>query len=462
MTNKDESALPEWTRIKADIADTDQDNVEEQRPVAPARPTKKPATPARTAVPGTTGGAVPGVPVTPPPAAAPIEATKPKPVTPAATPAPAPTTAPAPAPATPAYQQPAVTGRQTKKRSTPAAPPPGQPLWTEMPDSSRGLRGTAQVKRGGRWKVIAVRTTVWGAIGIVMLAGLASIVGPKAPNIAKLTSEVLASVGRPEGFPAEAGEQQAAAFLTTYMNINEAGYSARKEALARFFADGTIPTGLDMTVDDTQRVVAGPILAATPEAVDDTHVVYTFGVQIARGKDIDPQTGKPFKAPIWVYVSVPMVSDENGGVAVAAAPALVPAPAVANTVEPITLDNDEEVAKDAKKAIELYLGYWAKSSQDEMEPYLREDSTSTAKAGLGGSNVTFDAMYDLKVEKLDGTAASGKCEGPDFAAPCRKATATVVWKTGGGLSFRQSYRLTIFKDGENWRILDIRGGNYSR
>lgn len=334
-------------------------------------------------------------------------------------------------------------------------------MWTEAPDSGKG-RQRANVKRGGRWKVFMTRFIVWGALGIVMAAGIFSIIGPKAPNITKLTTQVLAAMGRADSFPAEAGEQQAAAFVTAYMNIDPGNAGTRLDALGKFFPEnssGQYDVAALGNANTVQKIVAGPILASTPEAVDGTHVVYTFGVLVERPTDIDPQTKKP-KPPFWLYLAVPMVADEDMGVAVAGAPALVPAPAVAKTVKEINLEPDADLVKDAQPQLENYLALWAASDQVGMQPYLQADSTSAARAGLGTSNVKFNSLRGLVVQKLDASANKGACEGPLFAAPCRKATATVVWGADG-LQFTQTYRFIVYKDGDYWRVLDIRGGNYS-
>lgn len=499
-------ALPDWAQITADIADIGDDVA--PRPAdssagGPARPrpnrpaaqppvTPPPAVPTPAVVPTPT---VPtSVPVTPEPVAAPAAAPVP-PVTPAAepaapaaksepappapvaptpavetpvsAPAAAPTVDPIPAPPVPASQPAASAPAETlpekaKPASTTKQARAKLPLFANRPTSADAAASSAKpgkARSGGRWKVIALRVSIWFTLFVIILAGGWAIVGPKGPSVTKITDQVLASMGRTDAFPTETAQQLAVRFAREYLTVDPNGTSARAAALATYLPGGAqmeflLSSGNDMP---QQTVVAGPYLASIPQVIDDTHVVFTFAAQVKRPTVLGPNR-QPLP-PVWLYLAVPVTAAADGSVAVSGAPALVPAPAVAEAVEGLEFETDEDAAKLAKDSIGKFLSMWAASDEAGLSPYLVSgESTNATSAGLGGA-VTFMSVRSLTVEALpEGTKATA-CTGPDFEAPCRKADVTVVWSMNGS-SVVQDYRMVLFNDGEYWRVLDIQGGNF--
>jgi len=160
-----------------------------------------------------------------------------------------------------------------------------------------------------------------------------------------------------------------------------------------------------------------------------------------------------------------MISDAEGHIAVADIPAFVPQPPKAEGVEELLFAIDRNASLEAQSAMTEFFRLWGESYQEGLRPYLVfGESTEAAQIGLRGS-AEFVNLNSLDVEELPETyepdpEVAPTCVGPDYDAPCRQAAAKVTWKLIDGTEFTQSYRLLIFNDGQNWRVIDIRGGKF--
>lgn len=460
------SALPDWAQITADISDdSDDDSFDTPSPVAqpapaaappvrpkPARPAaqKPPVAPTSVPVPQAAPVAVPtSVPVQQPAPAQPV-------VQPAAQPAPA-----APVESAPQSSEPRKSDRSNRKAREPRAVP--EPILTApRPEPEVAPESTKRAGRslGGRWKVIALRIGVWGAIGMIMIAGLAAIVGPKGPNLETLTDKITTAIGD-NGFPFEAGSQMAMRFAKEFYTIDPANPQRRDARLLTYFPGGEplSSASITYTSDEKQVVVGGPYLAGEPELISKDHVVFTVALLVQNPGELDPQTRQPVE-PRWIYAAVPVTVDENGNLAITGLPSVVPNPAVGDGGASYTFDTDSTIASEAKSSIERYFSLWAESDSTGLEPYLQSgESTWAARAGLNGY-VSFDTLSNLTVEAIPSDVEMPtSCKAPDFGYPCRKATATVIWSQNGG-TFTQTYRMILFNEGQYWRVLDIKGSTW--
>lgn len=456
------SSLPDWAQITADISDdSNDDTFETPAPVAPPAPParQKPARPA-TEKPPVAPTSVPlpqptSVPTSVPTA---VPVAQPAPVQPVVAPV-AHVEPVAAAPAVPS--EPRKSDRSSRKAREPRAVP--EPILTApRPEPEVAPETTKRAGRnlGGRWRVIALRVGVWGAIGMIMIAGLASIVGPKGPDLNTLTDKITASIGD-NGFPFEAGSQMAMRFAKEFYTIDPANPQRRDARLLTYFPGGDplSSASLTYTSDEKQIVVGGPYIATDPELISKEQVVFTVALLVQNPGDIDPQTRQPVE-PRWIYAAVPITVDESGNLAVTGLPSVVPSPAVGEGGSSYTFDTDSTVASEAKSSIERYFSLWAESDLTGLEPYLQSgQSTWAARSGLNGY-VQFDTLSLLTVEAIPSDAEMpASCTAPDFGYPCRKATATVIWSQNGG-NFTQTYRMILFNEGQYWRVLDIKGSTW--
>jgi hypothetical protein len=320
---------------------------------------------------------------------------------------------------------------------------------------------------GNRWKLIALRTAVWGTLGMVVLTGIFAIVGPKGPNLSTLTTQVLSNLNR-NNFPIEAGQQVASRFIKEYLSYTPGQSKERSDELENYIiGTGTAENAIiSITTSREQRVIGEPVLAIPVELISDNNVVYTFAIQVFQPAVKKTEDFPALKAtePTWIYLAVPMSADEEGAVGVSGMPAFVPQPKIASGGEAIRLQEDTEVNSSAKPQIEKFLLHWAGSDIVSLKPYILEDiSTSAATAGLGGT-LDFISLKSLKIEKLpeeyvQDPEVAITCSAPKYEAPCRDAYITVAWDFRG-IELSNEYRLIVLFDGQNWRVVDIRGTNF--
>jgi hypothetical protein len=328
--------------------------------------------------------------------------------------------------------------------------------------------------RGGRWKVLALRAGVWSSFGMILLVGVFTIIGPKGPSLTAVTNNVLSEINR-NAFPLEEGEQLASRFIERYLTYDPSDTVTRAEELNEYVMDRVGGAGSSVSLFNASRpqsVTDGPYLAAPAELVSDNHVVYTFAVEVEnpgyvlvdQNNSQNLQVLDPI-APRWIYIAVPMVADAEGHIAVADVPALVPQPPKAEGVEELRIDVDRDASLASKSSMEQFFKLWGESFQEGLRPYLVVgQSTEAAQIGLRGT-AEFVSLNSLDVSKLPDDyepdpEVPPMCTGPDYEAPCRDAIATVTWKFPDDSEFSQSYRMIIFNDGQNWRVIDIRGGKF--
>jgi len=339
----------------------------------------------------------------------------------------------------------------------------------ENESSSKGKKFS-----GGRWKVLALRAGVWSSFGMILLVGIFTIIGPKGPSIATVTSNVLSEINR-NAFPLEEGEQIASRFIERYMTYDPTSVAERNDELMQYIVKSASGATSAITLFDGSRpqvVVDGPYLAGEVELITDNHVVYTFAIEVENPSFIltDPNNSTNISVlePIparWIYIAVPMVADAEGHIAVAGAPAVVPQPPKADGVEEIRFKIDRNASLEAKDSMTEFFKLWGESYQEGLRPYLVVgESTQAAQIGLQNS-ATFVALNALDVEELPedyepDPEVPPTCVGPDYEAPCRNVLATVTWEFPDGTQFGQNYRLIIFNDGQNWRVIDIKGGKF--
>jgi hypothetical protein len=320
---------------------------------------------------------------------------------------------------------------------------------------------------GNRWKMIGLRTAVWGTLGLIMFSGVVTIFGPKGPSITALTQQVLLNLNR-NNFPLESGQHLASRFAKEYLNLNPATSKERSDNLKTYIAGSSSNESLvtNFVADRPLRVIGEPILAQPAELISDSHVIFTFAVQVFQPAvaETEDAPGLPATPPEWIYLAVPVSAAEDGSVGVAGMPAFVPQPKIAETAPNMILVDDREARLSALPQIERFLAHWAESDEVALKPYLIEGlSTSGASVGLGGT-VTFTAVDKLTVEAfpadyVQDPEVTPTCAPPNYDFPCRKAYVQASWKYGT-FEISNNYRMVLLFDGQNWRVIDIRGAHF--
>lgn len=320
-------------------------------------------------------------------------------------------------------------------------------------DKSKNMRRKAtSANAGGRWKVLAVRYSIYGAIGLVLLLGVIRLVNPNPVNIQNITDSVLTQIGR-NGFPLETGQQMGARFTREYLSYDATKKDLREQALNAYLPGGVkadFTYSLSGDPSWRQSVIDGPYVVGLPDVIDATHIAITYASLVA-----NPLTGtKDGKGDLipaeWIYLTVPMSADENGHVAVSGPPAFVPAPVVAKDITYLNVDIDADASAQALPRVKEFLEQWAAASVTVpvSEQYLTKSATDEARNGLSGL-VTLQGSPTIEVEtSLDEKATE------------RNANATVTWTTKSGMKLTQTYRMILVNDGQYWYVQDIHGASF--
>lgn len=315
--------------------------------------------------------------------------------------------------------------------------------------SSRGSRFSGRGKKpssgrfaGGRGVLFVLRGLVWVVVGLLILLGVRQMFFPAQTNTQAITDQVAAALGA-SGFPVEAGQALAEQFTITYLTQEVNNEMERRDELLALLPNESVVGDLGIRGVERQRIVAGPFLSRPVQSTP-TRTTYTFAAQIAA----TPLEGEE-QEPRWVYLAVPVAANETG-IAIAGAPAFVPAVEIATQGEPLPFTNDSQAADSLAPDLEGFFEAWAASDQAELARYTADDASPESREGLNGEFV-FEGLDKVQVNAVD----------PENPQPVRDALAAVLWRYGPS-QVRQEYRLQVFEaeDGR-WYVSDIRGATYT-
>jgi len=308
---------------------------------------------------------------------------------------------------------------------------------------------------GDRKKILYIRLGVGLVAGVLLIAGMKSIVAPNnGPSPAQVKAAAQEAVNY-TGFPTLSGEQFSIDFARTYFNYDN-NDDRRSEALANFGSEELIkkvdiqpisageytaanPSSSYNDYSVTQKVTYGPYVVSTDNR-DENNAVFTVKVGLDSGAVL--------------YMDVPVkYNAKNYSLTLAGPPSFVkPIQNTGSTEETeYTVDfgsGDKDIQADFTPDLEAYLNAWALSDSTIVNRYLLEGATDNAKKGLQKS-VQFKSLDEFIVEPLD--------EARPNTANARRAEITVTWfDPATGLSYPQQYRMLLGLNQENnWSVYDI-------
>jgi hypothetical protein len=264
--------------------------------------------------------------------------------------------------------------------------------------------------RNSRPVLIAGRCLLWAAVVLVLGRGIVSLfAGPAASGAPAPTTTSPA-------YPTVAAEGFAARFVADYLTYDEtspAGWAAR-----------TAGYGLDLTGGwdgkGTQTVTS--VIPADLDITGPGYAVITVAARTGAG---------------WVHLAVP-VAATKGGLAVAARPAFVAAPAPGKAPAADPGEADPAAADAARPTVEAFLTAYGKGDRAVIAA-LSADGARFPQLETG--RFTLAAVEALTVPKT--APASGE----------RSALVTVRWAdstTGAGLA--QTYRVALTRSGDRWLV----------
>ena len=296
---------------------------------------------------------------------------------------------------------------------------------------------------GGRWKILAIRYTVWGVLALIALGGVRTIFFPSKANIPALAQTIGAQLNI-NGFPIQSGQDLARSFTREYLTINPKTADQRPNSLAHFLPNGKTQSSWTSSFSGAtqESVISGPILVEAPNLVDKTHAIFTFSAEVKSGS-LDPQ---------WVYLAVTVFSDPNGLVTISGPPAFVNNPGVPSDGGAYPFIRSDSASASLSADLPGFFKSWATSDTTGLALYTQSNATKTVTDGLNGS-VSFIGISNLNVAAVD-------LKNPTSAYGQRYAEVYVTWQSNGN-TWVQGYRLTVLQtlDGK-WYIQDIFGGGF--
>ncbi|MBB6173427.1 hypothetical protein HNR23_003487 [Nocardiopsis mwathae] len=282
------------------------------------------------------------------------------------------------------------------------------------------------VASGGRWWVWAGRAVLWAFIIVVIFNGLWT---PIRDSIAEPAAEPAVENDEP-AFPESAAAAFALRFADTYLNAKKGEGAERAEALAGFVPEGKVSqlnlSGADLTGRDIQVVAVDP--------QDDNNAVVTLSADV---------NGDPMRLDVPVYAD-----DDGTSLVVSGRPALLAAPTKAKLPDPTTTENDSAVREELEPRLKRFFEAYAETPE-HLPSYLADGAHFSE---LPEGSLEFAGLEELLVPAK---TANGQDD-------VRQATATVKWRLADGdadnpAELTQSYRLSVVKDGDDWKVLDIQG-----
>lgn len=269
---------------------------------------------------------------------------------------------------------------------------------------------------GEAWVRNLLRVLLVAVLGVLLLLGVRDVVRSfvttrPAPPQAKPAAS----------YPRDAAEAFAVRFAMTYLTFDSANPSARQRALSTYVAAGGDP---ELGWDGSGRQTALEGVPSGIEVQGADQAVVTVAVLV------DQQQR-------WIYLAVPVIADQ-GALAVAGAPALVPPPGRASWQQPSSTTSDDEdatLSSQLRPSLTAFFQAYAQSSASELGYYA---APGVQIAGLNGE-VEVGDLSELQVSQ----------GGPDE----RSAVATVRWlDRRSGASLTQSYRLRLVQVQGKWLV----------
>ncbi|GAA2011429.1 hypothetical protein GCM10009799_44590 [Nocardiopsis rhodophaea] len=292
-------------------------------------------------------------------------------------------------------------------------------------DANAPVRGP-RAGSGGRWWVWVGRAVLWAFIIVVIFNGLWM---PIRDSFAEPSAAPSAGSDEPD-FPESAASAFALRFAETYLNAKKGEETERAEELAAFVPDGKVAelnlSGAELSGRDIQVVGVDP--------QDDNSAVVTLSADV---------NGDPMRLDVPVYAA-----DNGASLVVSGRPALLAAPTKAELPAPKAVENDSGTRDELEPRLKRFFEAYAETPE-HLPSYLADGAHV---AQLPAGSLEFVELEELVVPAK---AANGKDD-------VRQATATVKWRLAGEkgddpAELTQSYRLSVIKDGDDWKVLDVQG-----
>lgn len=311
----------------------------------------------------------------------------------------------------------------------------------------KGKPTKEEIDEGDKKKANIIRWVVLGAVGLLVLLGVKSIIFPPSfPSAQQVFDKVQEGFGVTD-FPAENATAFVTAFTTAYLTVPEGGdTSARQAELANYVPDRILSQMGSSTGNVKQSIVQGPFVSGV-RYISDTDAVFTMSSKLNNG--------------VWVYLEVPVYyNPDQRAFAVSGAPGIVSAPRLSEVpANPRDWSSDDEAAADLQPDLERFFQAWSDPELTDLNRYAPEGGPRVM-AGIEG--VRFRDLRELEVSPpMD----------EDDPRSTRTVYVNVTWEmipAGGApegqevrpTQYTMSYEMLVQRNADNtqWNVMDIRAG----
>ncbi|MBE1534160.1 conjugal transfer protein [Actinomadura algeriensis] len=310
-------------------------------------------------------------------------------------------------------------GREMAVVDGTAAPDLPVDPWDAPDGRGRGPRGGRWSGSGGRWWVWAGRAVLWALIIVILVNGI------RAPFERFTAADEPGTTAAPEPsarraqFPSSAAGAFALQFANVYLNYNQENAADRETQLRTFLPEGADP---QFGWNSTGTLQVQSVQVAGVQARDEHNATVNL---VARTGDK------------WLRLAVPVYADDNGGLVVAARPALLPPPAKAALPQQSPAQRDAALEGELQPILVTFFQAYARSDKTALSRF----AAGSPIGGLAGS-VEFGRVAEVVA--------------PQGEAGARTVTASVAWRVAGG-ELEQAYELDMVRKDATWYVKDIRG-----
>ena len=244
------------------------------------------------------------------------------------------------------------------------------------------------------------------------------------------------------GFPTGEGTTFVQEFATAYLNVKRDDDVDAETVLEKYVSDSSVDSIVASIggIDNSQKVTKGPFVSSKVEEIDENNANYTISAQL--------------NGSSWIYLLVPVYAEpEDNSFVVSGSPSFVSPPATAKYSPPNeTRSTDDELSSKVEPDINNFFKAWASSDSTSLTRLISPEATTPAKLGLRNAVELEDVI------SIDIFEAAGNDE------DVREGVVQVSWvstkskdEEESGISYKQSYNITIEKRDTRWYIQDISG-----
>jgi hypothetical protein len=290
---------------------------------------------------------------------------------------------------------------------------------------------------GGRWLIWTLRAVLWAVLIVIGFRGVMSIVTSSRQTASGGHAASTATAVADSGFPAALAEAFALQFGNVYLNFSPATAAQRASELVPFIPVGAEPQ-FGWNGAGSQQLHSEQVASISVQNAH--HAVVTLLAQVSSG---------------LIELGVPVYAAQ-GGLVVAAEPALLPGPQRATPPASPSPANDPAAVAALTQQLPGFFRAYASGDQEALGRFL---APGAAVTGLDGA-VTFGSISGMEVPSGGATRriAVGvvwqfASQPPSKGRARQSARGSSVGDASPGL--QMTYEMTVVRRGGSWYVQAI-------